>query len=55
MARTLTGNNARREQVVQSRILDRLVTLYRVRIRNEIRRAMNAAGAAALTADLRLG
>lgn len=43
MARTLTGNNARREQVVQSRILDRLVVRYRVRIRNEVRRAMNAA------------
>lgn len=43
MARTLTGNNARREQAIQSRILDRLVARYRVRIRNEIRRAMNAA------------
>jgi hypothetical protein len=43
MARTLTGNNARREQLIQSRILDRLVIRYRVRIRNEIRRAMNAA------------
>lgn len=43
MARTLTGNNKRREQMIQSRILDRLVLKYRVRIRNEIRRAMRAA------------
>ena len=45
MARSLTGNNARREQVAQSRLLDGLVKRYRPRIRNEIRRAMNAAAA----------
>lgn len=43
MARTLTGNNKRREQLIQSRILDRLVLKYRIRIRNEIRRAMRSA------------
>lgn len=45
MARSLTGNNARREQLAQTRILDGLVKRYRPRIRNEIRRAMNAAAA----------
>lgn len=39
-SRTLTGNNRRREQRVQSLILDRLVLRYRGRIMSEIRRAM---------------
>ena len=43
MARTLTGNNARREQRVQEIILDRLVLRYRGRIMSEIRRAMRQA------------
>lgn len=42
-ARTLTGNNRRREQRVQGLILDRLVLRYRGRIMAEIRRAMRAA------------
>lgn len=40
---TLTGNNRRREQRLQSLLLDRLVLRYERRIANEIRRAMNEA------------
>lgn len=51
MARTLTGNNPRREQRVQEIILDRLVLRYRGRITSEIRRAMRAAASGIARGD----
>ena len=43
MARTLTGNNAQREQRLQSLMLDRIVAKYERRIQKEIVRAMHSA------------
>ena len=44
MANTLTGNSPKREQRVQSLMLDRLVLKYQRRINREIVRAMREAG-----------
>jgi uncharacterized protein with gpF-like domain len=46
MARTLTGNSRRREQRLQSLMLDRLVQKYERRLASEIKRSMTAAGKA---------
>lgn len=46
MARTLTGNNRRREQRLQSLMLDRLVVKYERRVAREIARAMRSGAAA---------
>jgi hypothetical protein len=46
MARTLTGNSRRREQRLQSLLLDRLVVKYERRIAREIARAMSAGATA---------